>query len=99
MRAACPPWLGNRSFRMSAARCDSTPGTRKLSSKCPPATPCSTTIAIAAMTHRPITRNGWRALLRPRRKRNALIGVLLMCPRLRNDTTIQEPAELRLHFG
>ena len=30
MRADWPPWLGNRSFRTSAACWDSTPGTRSL---------------------------------------------------------------------
>ena len=37
MRADWPPWLGNRSFRTSAACWDSTPGTRSLLSNWPPA--------------------------------------------------------------
>ena len=41
MRADWPPWLGKRSFRTSAACCDSTPGTRSLLSNLPPALPCS----------------------------------------------------------
>ena len=77
MRADWPPWLGKRSFRTSAACWDSTPGTRKLSSNSPPALPCSAMTAMAATSQRPSTRNGWRALLRPRRNRNALTGILL----------------------
>ena len=74
MRADWPPWLGNRSFRTSAACWDSTPGTRSLLSNWPPALPCRATTATAATSQRPSTRNGCRALLRPRRYRNALTG-------------------------
>ena len=37
-------------------------------------------MAIAATSQMPSTRNGWRAQLRPRRYRNALIGFLLVGP-------------------
>src|SRR5688500_11061557 len=74
MRAEGPAWEGKRSSRTSTARCDSTPGTRKRSLNSPPAAPWRATTATATSSQAPITRNGWRALLRPSRKRSALMG-------------------------
>ena len=95
MRADWPPWLGKRAFRTSAACWDSTPGTRWLLSNLPPAPACSPTTATAATSQTPITMNGCRALLRPRRYRNALTRSSWSRARsLRDDPTIQERADL-----
>src|SRR4051812_40888092 len=84
---------------MSVACCDSTPGTRKLSLYSPPTLPCSDMTAKATTSQRPITRNGWRALLRPRRYRNALTVIPPAgARRVADKRTIQEVADSALRW-
>ena len=96
MRADWPPWLGNRSFRTSAACWDSTPGTRSLLSNWPPAPPCRADDGDGG--HEPEAQHPERVpgAAAAEAVQECAHGILLECGSrgVRDDRTIQEGADL-----